>query len=99
MLVADNPKGSRQPGHHHGHHHHHGHSDHEHHQENQNIFPLTPMQFKEVVPHRDGFEEDEIRKVFEGAGLTSFLFDSTILNENIGGDTLLFLAKGVKPAL
>lgn len=97
--MADNPKGARQQGHHGHHHHHHGHSHDEHHQENPNTSPMTPLQFEQTVPHRDGFEEGEIRKAFEGAGLTSFLFDSAILSENTGGDAPLFLAKGVKPAL
>ncbi|KAK0460713.1 S-adenosyl-L-methionine-dependent methyltransferase [Desarmillaria tabescens] len=62
---------------------------------------LIPEQYKAIVPQKAGFSEDDMRKLFEGAGLGSFSFNA------IPGATMdgffpgtphpkLFLAKGVK---
>ena len=47
------------------------------------------------MPHKHGFSEDEIRELFEGAGLASFSYNEVVSGE---GDLDLFIAKGIKPA-
>ncbi|KAF8652222.1 hypothetical protein AX16_004500 [Volvariella volvacea WC 439] len=59
--------------------------------------PWTKEEVTRMVPHTHGFDEEDMRKVFEGAGLGSFTFDSTSLVRNAEKDAGLFLAKGIKP--
>jgi SAM-dependent methyltransferase len=60
---------------------------------------LFPESVHHIVPHKDAFEESDLRRAFEGAGLTDFVF-----NPNIGSATLhqtlvdFFLARGTKAA-
>ncbi|KAF9009517.1 S-adenosyl-L-methionine-dependent methyltransferase [Cyathus striatus] len=54
-------------------------------------------QYKHIVPHRSfGFLEEDMRKFFEGAGLTDFVY-SHVPSSKSGGDNEIFLAKGRKP--
>lgn len=60
--------------------------------------PLFSEEYHHVVPHHNAFEEDQIRGVFEGAGLVDFVFIPEIYSTNIRGkDVDLFIAKGTKP--
>ena len=59
---------------------------------------ITEEKYKEIVAHLSGFGEDEIRGVFEGAGLTSSSYEN-FATARMGGffNVKVFLAKGVKP--
>ncbi|KAF5386915.1 hypothetical protein D9615_002001 [Tricholomella constricta] len=90
LLVVDLKKQDGEHAHSHGHGHGHGHSqDHGH----QSMFP---QQVHHIVPHRGGLGEEDMRKAFEGAGLSSFSFEDGIVGKN---DVKLFLAKGIKPSV
>ncbi|KAK0194599.1 S-adenosyl-L-methionine-dependent methyltransferase [Armillaria mellea] len=56
--------------------------------------------YEAIVPHKTGFTEEDMRKVFEGAGLESFSLNvipgATIDMHGLKG-CKLFLAKGIKP--
>jgi len=54
-----------------------------------------PEEYHHIVPHKHGFSEDEMRELFEGAGLVSFSYKEVASGE---GDLDLFIAKGIKPA-
>ncbi|PBK90791.1 S-adenosyl-L-methionine-dependent methyltransferase [Armillaria gallica] len=60
-----------------------------------------PEKYKAIVPHKRGFSEEDMRKLFEGAGLESFSLNviPDVTMDGIFGltDQKLFLAKGVKP--
>ncbi|KAG7445219.1 S-adenosyl-L-methionine-dependent methyltransferase [Guyanagaster necrorhizus] len=61
-----------------------------------------PEKYGAIVPHRAGFSEEDMRKLFEGAGLGSFslnVIPGATLDAAFTGLTnqKLFLAKGVKP--
>lgn len=49
-----------------------------------------PKEYHHIVPHKHGFSEDEIRKLFEGAGLASFSYKEVASGE---GDLDLFIAE------
>ncbi|KAF7441219.1 hypothetical protein PC9H_001568 [Pleurotus ostreatus] len=53
--------------------------------------------FKDVVPHTHGFEESEIRKIFEDAGLVKFQLDIMSKAKHHTFPGKVFIAKGVKP--
>ncbi|KAK0447059.1 S-adenosyl-L-methionine-dependent methyltransferase [Armillaria borealis] len=57
--------------------------------------------YETIVPHKSGFSEEDMRKVFEGAGLESFslnVIPGVTLDGMFGlTDQKLFLAKGLKP--
>ncbi len=60
-----------------------------------------PEKYEAIVPHKRGFSEEAMRKLFEDAGLESFSLN-VIPDVNMDGifgltDQKLFLAKGVKP--
>lgn len=71
---------------------------------------VIPEKFHHMVPHTHGFKSDTIRKVFEGAGLTSFFFDTATKARKTENscdtdpefgywqDVTFFIAKGVKPS-
>jgi hypothetical protein len=52
----------------------------------------VPEEYHHLVPHRHGFDEGEIRKIFGGAGLTSITYGKM---PPIDGDIELFIATGV----
>lgn len=96
---------------HHNHHedHHHHHHEHDHHQQHHGdnegakdsdqIDPNVVLIARKshTVAHPGGFKEPHIRKTFEDAGLTSFVFDAAIRARHHGKDAILFIAKGTKP--
>ena len=49
---------------------------------------------KDVVAHQDGFTEDEIRTVFEGAGLVDVKFAEAMKMTMFSHEVTAFLAKG-----
>ena len=49
---------------------------------------------KDVVAHQDGFTEDEIRTVFEGAGLVDVKFAEAMKMTMLLHEVTAFLAKG-----
>jgi len=53
---------------------------------------------KNIIAHRGGFVESEIRAVFEGAGLEKFEWSIAAEVSSQGRELELFIAKGVKPA-
>ncbi|KAF4578383.1 S-adenosyl-L-methionine-dependent methyltransferase superfamily protein [Pleurotus pulmonarius] len=53
--------------------------------------------FKEVVPHTHGFDESEVRKFFEDAGLVNFQLDIMSKAKHHTFPAKVFVAKGVKP--
>ncbi|KAG7445218.1 S-adenosyl-L-methionine-dependent methyltransferase [Guyanagaster necrorhizus] len=60
-----------------------------------------PEQYKAIVPHRAGFSEEDMRKLFEGAGLGSFsmnVIPGATMDGFFPGTThpKLFLARGIK---
>jgi hypothetical protein len=55
---------------------------------------VTPDQYGHIVAHKGGFTEDEIRSVFEGAGLEEFSFIEAAQAKMHGRDVSFFLAKG-----
>ena len=57
---------------------------------------VTPESFGHIVPHRSGFTEDEIREVFEGAGLVEFSFSPATKGKMHGKEVTFFLARGKK---
>ena len=56
-----------------------------------------PDNVNHIVAHRGGFEEGDIRKAFEGAGLVSFGFEPVTTAKYGSQSVQLFLAKGIKP--
>jgi hypothetical protein len=61
----------------------------------------TNAQFKRAAhtaPHKHGFTENEMKEIFEGAGLTGFPLILNVANALRGEkDVSLFLAHGTKP--
>ncbi|KAK0460712.1 S-adenosyl-L-methionine-dependent methyltransferase [Desarmillaria tabescens] len=62
----------------------------------------VPENYEAIVPHKAGFSEEEMRKLFEGAGLGSFsmnVIPGVTMDDILPGliNQKLFLAKGVKP--
>jgi len=55
---------------------------------------LFPSETHHVVPHKGGFEEANIRVVFEGAGLTNFAFVTATTAKKHGHPVQFFLASG-----
>ena len=47
------------------------------------------------VSHMDGFEEQDIRRVFEDAGLQSFVFNSDVAVGDEEDQMRVFIAKGI----
>ena len=60
---------------------------------------LIDEKFSHIVPHTNGMTEGGLHSAFDGAGLTSFVFKliSTLTLHGVEG--MLFVAKGVKPAI
>lgn len=56
-----------------------------------------PEEFHHIVSHPNGFDEDEMRKFFEGAGLESFSFEMATSAKHLGRNIDFFLAKASKP--
>jgi len=56
----------------------------------------VPEKYHHLVPHRHGFDENEIEKIFSGAGLSSITYGKI---PPVDGDGLLFIAKGIKSAV
>ncbi|KDQ59749.1 hypothetical protein JAAARDRAFT_33321 [Jaapia argillacea MUCL 33604] len=48
------------------------------------------------VPHKSGFTSDEMKKVFEDAGLKEFVFEQVTVMKKDGQDIPIFLARGTK---
>ena len=61
-----------------------------------NMESPVPKEYHHLVPHRHGFDEGEIQKVFGDAGLTSISYR---IMPAVDGDAELFIAKGVKLAV
>lgn len=61
-----------------------------------NMETPIPEEYHHLVPHRHGFDESEIEKVFGGAGLTSITYGKM---PPVDGDIVLFIAKGIKSAV
>ncbi|GBE82817.1 Uncharacterized methyltransferase [Sparassis crispa] len=57
---------------------------------------LFPQNVHHIVAHPHGFDKSDMRKVFEGAGLSDFRFTSAFSAKFHGKDVKCFLAKGVK---
>ena len=57
--------------------------------------PALLEKFKDAVAHQNGFAEEEIRAVFEGAGLTNFEFVNATQALVHSQEVSIFLAKGV----
>ena len=55
-----------------------------------------PEEYHHFVPHRHGFDESEIEKIFSGAGLTSITYGKM---PPVDGDGAHFIAKGIKSAV
>jgi hypothetical protein len=55
--------------------------------------------FDWVVANRNGMTEGELHRAFDGAGLTSFVFKLFSTLTLHGAEGMLFVAKGVKPAI
>jgi hypothetical protein len=53
--------------------------------------------YEHIVPHTRGFTEEEIRVLFEGAGLENIVFDRFASAKRQGRDIQFFLATGTKP--
>ncbi|KAF8162776.1 S-adenosyl-L-methionine-dependent methyltransferase [Crassisporium funariophilum] len=61
---------------------------------------IFPEHVHHIVAHKAGFSEEDIRTVFEDAGLSSFFFEpSAISAKKHGNPVKLFIAKGTKPFL
>ena len=60
---------------------------------------LFDEQFHHVIPHTKGFKSDDLRKVFEGAGLVSFSIHKAIKAQMHDQPITIFVAKGQKPAI
>jgi SAM-dependent methyltransferase len=56
--------------------------------------PALLEKYKDVVAHPDGFSDEEMRAVFEGAGLTDFEFVNATKATVHSRDANIFLAKG-----
>jgi len=56
----------------------------------------VPEEYHHFVPHRHGFDESEIEKIFSGAGLTSITYGKMPPDD---GGGVHFIAKGIKSAL
>jgi len=55
---------------------------------------LVPSGAHHIVAHRGGFEEADIKPVFEDAGLTNFAFVTVTTAKSHGHSVQLFLASG-----
>ena len=56
----------------------------------------VPAGWEHAVAHKHGFDEAEIKAVFEGAGLGQFTFNPDIRIGEEGKEMTVFVAKGVK---
>ena len=56
----------------------------------------APAGWEHSVAHMHGFDEAEIKAVFEGAGLGQFTFNPDIRIGEEGKEMTVFVAKGVK---
>jgi hypothetical protein len=61
-----------------------------------NMESPVPEEYHHLVPHRHGFDESEIEKIFGGAGLTSITYGKM---SPVDEDIVLFIAKGIKSAV
>ncbi|KAF9009516.1 S-adenosyl-L-methionine-dependent methyltransferase [Cyathus striatus] len=55
----------------------------------------VPEQYGHIVAHKHGFSEEDMRKLFEEAGLTGFSFED-IASIGVKEDVNPFIAKGIK---
>ncbi|PPQ77605.1 hypothetical protein CVT25_011397 [Psilocybe cyanescens] len=60
---------------------------------------LFPEKYRHVVAHHHGLSEGAMKAAFDGAGLTSFSFEPISPVQIHEHDAILFIAKGVKPAV
>ncbi|KAI0355113.1 S-adenosyl-L-methionine-dependent methyltransferase [Trametes cingulata] len=59
---------------------------------------LVPLKYHDMVPHKHGLSEEDMRAAFEGAGLTGFEMGEAHTTETRQwGKMRWFLARGVKP--
>jgi len=56
----------------------------------------VPKEYHHLVPHRHGFDQSEMEKIFSDAGLTSITYGKI---PSVDGDGALFIAKGIKSAV
>jgi ubiquinone/menaquinone biosynthesis C-methylase UbiE len=57
---------------------------------------VVPEHVRHIVPHTHAFSEDDVRLVYQNAGLEDFTFKNTG-SLNMGGqEVALFIAKGTK---
>lgn len=54
--------------------------------------------YEQIVAHTRGFAEDEMRALFEGAGLENVAFERLASAKKEGRDVQFFLLTGTKPA-
>ncbi|KAH7928135.1 S-adenosyl-L-methionine-dependent methyltransferase [Leucogyrophana mollusca] len=59
---------------------------------------IFPSDVHHLVAHKGGFEETDMRAVFEGAGLRNFTFELAAEAKRFGHPVKIFLAKGDKIA-
>ena len=62
------------------------------------MISAVPDEYSHLVPHRHGFEQSEIEKIFGDAGLTSITYQKIPSVDN-GDKAVLFIAKGIKSAV
>jgi len=60
--------------------------------------PVFPAEYEHIVSHMRGFAEEDMRTLFEGAGLVNFTFERFTSAKREGRDVHFFLATGTKPA-
>ena len=60
--------------------------------------PAVMAKYEYMVAHTRGFAEEEIRGVFEGAGLENVALERFASAKKEGRDVQFFLATGTKPA-
>ena len=59
-------------------------------------FIEAPAGWEHSVAHKHGFDEAEIKALFEGAGLGQFTFNPDLRAGEGDSETKIFVAKGVK---
>ncbi|OCH86196.1 S-adenosyl-L-methionine-dependent methyltransferase [Obba rivulosa] len=68
------------------------------HQDEEKPPEIFPEHVRHVVAHHGGFDEAEMRRIFEGAGLGQFQFKKGVPGKMHSKNVRLFVARGVKPA-
>ncbi|KAG7453119.1 hexaprenyldihydroxybenzoate methyltransferase [Guyanagaster necrorhizus] len=58
-----------------------------------------PNAHADIVPHKTGFKEEQMKEMFDRAGLDAFSLEKIISAKMHGHGVKIFLAKGEKPSL